>query len=174
MWKVSKNRTFRESLVAQYVLDKLVGDEVQMSHAGCLELGGADISSGHVRTAELHLFVRHDVVQVFGDTFHEPELGLWLGKVLEPVALGSRGQLQQQGHAHHPPGANGHRVHGRRTHVRHASYDDILSGMPVSCHTRGNMSDRRRVRVVSVALRLASSKRTVWWSEVRRPRPCAL
>lgn len=152
------NESFGKSLVAEYVLDKLVGDEVQMSHAGRLELGGADVRRGHVRAAELHLFVRHDVVQVFGDTFHEPELRLWFGKVLEPVALGPRGQLQQQGQAHHPPAANGHRGHGRSTHDRHSRYDDILAGMPVSRHTRGHMSDRRRVRVVSVGLRPARSK----------------
>lgn len=139
------NEPFGESLVAQYVLDELVGDEVQMSHAGRLELGGADVRRGHVRAAELHLFVRHDVVQMFGDAFHEPELRLWLGEVLEPIALGPRGQLQKQGHAHHPPAATGHR--GRRT--RHSRYDIILAGIPVGRYTRGHMSDRRRVRVAT-------------------------
>jgi len=140
--KLQVNHTFGESLVAQYVLDELVGDEVQMSHAGRLELGGADVRSGHVRAAKLHLFVRHDVVQMFGDAFHEPELRLRLGEVLEPVALRPRGQLQQQGHAHHPPAATGHR--GRRT--RHSRYDIILAGIAVGRYTRGHvMPDRRRV-----------------------------
>lgn len=144
------NEPFGESLVAQYVLDELVGDEVQMSHAGRLELGGADVRRGHVWAAELHLFVRHDIVQMFGNAFHEPELRLWLGEVLEPVALGPHGQLQQQGHAHHPSAATGHR--SRRT--RHSRYGIILAGIPVGGYTRGHMSDRRRVRVV--CLRVAT------------------
>lgn len=118
-----------------------------MSHAGRLELGGADVCRGHVRAAELHLFVRHDVVQMLGDAFHEPELRLWLGEVLQPVALGPRGQQQQQGHAHHPPAATGHRG-GRRT--RRARYGILYSRVSPSVgrYTRGHMSDRRRVRVV--------------------------
>jgi len=131
-------------LVAQYILDEFVGDEVQMSHAGRLEFGAADVRRGHVRAAELHLFVRHDIVQMFGDAFHEPELWLRLGEVLEPVALGPRGQLQEKGHANQPLAATGHR--GRRT--RHSRYDNILAGIPVGRYTRGHMSDQRRVRVV--------------------------
>lgn len=85
-----------------------------MSHAGRLELGGADVRGGHVRVAELHLFVRHDVVQMFGDAFHQPDVRLGLGEVLQPVALGRRDQRledhqqQQQGrHANGPRAVDG-------------------------------------------------------------------
>jgi len=99
------NLTFWERLVAEYVLDELVGDEVQVSHAGRLELGGANVGGGYVRVAELHLFVRHDVVQMFGDAFHQPDVGFRFGEVLQPVALGRRDEQlekQQNGYANGP------------------------------------------------------------------------
>lgn len=65
-----------------------------MSHASRLELGGADVRGGHVRVAELHLFVRHDVVQMFRDAFHEPDVGLSFCEVLQPVAPWRRDEQQ--------------------------------------------------------------------------------
>lgn len=84
-----------------------------MSHAGRLKLCGADEGRGNVRVAELHLFVWHDVVQMFGDAFHEPELRFRFGEVLQPVAVGPGGQLEQHGGAHQPTAAGGERAAGR-------------------------------------------------------------
>lgn len=105
--------TFGKGLVAQYVLDELVGDKVQMSHSGGLELGGADVRRRHVRIAELHLFVRHDVVQMLGDAFHDSKLRFRFGEVLQPVAVGPRRKLQHEHRARQSPGARPDR-HGLR------------------------------------------------------------
>lgn len=67
----NKLYTFGKGLVAQYVLDELVGNKVQMSHSGGLKLSGADVRRGHVSVAKLHLFVRHDVMQMLSDAFHD-------------------------------------------------------------------------------------------------------